>query len=137
MAMRAASVGSQSVAQYLVPVAHNQRLTAARTEGGAAVRVMHVAGVDVVQAFAQSDVARTSERYRRRVRDIGQLVVGMKRGEMQWNVRTELAHDPLGLRFDFGVGIVLAGNQQRRDLGPYARFMAQVDKRIEHRLQTR
>ena len=43
--------------------------------------------------------------------------------------------DPLRQRLELLVGIVLARNEQRRDLGPDIRFMNEIFERIEHGLE--
>ena len=40
-----------------VPVAYDQRRPAARAEGGVAFLVVHIAGVDIRQAFPERDVS--------------------------------------------------------------------------------
>ena len=51
-----ASLGQVVVAD-VVPVAHNDGVVAAGAIGGAAFRVVHVAGIDVVQSGIQRDAA--------------------------------------------------------------------------------
>ena len=60
------------------------------------------------------------------------VIVGMEGGEMQGNVRSQLAGNPLGQRVELLIGIVLAGNEQRRDLGPDIRFVNEIFERIEN-----
>ena len=43
------SVVGEAVIQNIVPVAHNQGRAAARAEGGAALGIVHIAGIDMVQ----------------------------------------------------------------------------------------
>src|SRR6266404_165040 len=62
---------SDSIRKDLVPVAHDQRLGAAGTESRAALEVVHVAGIDVVQAFGERDVARAAQRRCRSADDVG------------------------------------------------------------------
>src|SRR5207249_12045112 len=82
IAVRAPTLGGQSVAQDLVPVAHDQRLIASRAKGGSAVGTVNVAGVDIAQPFGERNLARTLERRRRGMRDVGELVIRVKRREM-------------------------------------------------------
>ena len=56
-AVRAVALRCQSVVVDLVPVAHNQRGMAVVAKGGVAFDVVHVAGVNVVQASFECDVA--------------------------------------------------------------------------------
>src|ERR1700694_1835883 len=95
---------SDSVRKDLVPVAHDQRLRAAGTEGRAALEVVHVAGIDVVQTFGERDVARAAQRRRGGAGDVGHLVVGMESSEVQRHVGSELTRDPLALGLDLRVG---------------------------------
>src|ERR1044072_8353696 len=71
----------------------------------------------------------------RRGADVGHLAVGMERREMKRHVGTEVAADPRAFGFDFSVGVVLAWNEKRRDLGPDAGLLHEVLERVEHRLQ--
>src|SRR6266853_1450495 len=128
---------SDSVRKDLVPVAHDQGLGTAGTESRAAIEVVHIAGVDVAQTFGQRNVARAGQRRRGGADDVGHLVVGMESGEVERHVRSELACNPLALGLDLRVGIVLAGNQQRGDLGPDIGLVVEIDERVEHRLQVR
>src|SRR3981081_11622 len=79
---------SDSVSKDLVPVAHDQRLRTAGTEGRAALGVVHVAGIDVVQTFGERDLARAAQRRRGRAGDVGHLVVGMESGEVYRHIRS-------------------------------------------------
>ena len=136
-AMTAAAVRGDLEAQDLVPVANDERPRASGTERGSTFPVVHVAGVDVVEAATQRDRARPRERGRRRPRQVGHLVVGMEGGEMQRHVGPELARDPAALGLDLGVAVVLARDEQRRDLGPHVGLVHQIDERVEDRLQVR
>ena len=131
------SLRRHRIGQDLVPVAHDHRLAAPGAEGRTPLAVVHVAGVDVMQAFRQGDLARPGQRRSRRGHDIHHLVIGMERREMKRHVGSQLAHDPLRLGLDFGVGIVLAGNDQVGDLEPDVGLVLELDERVEHRLQVR
>src|SRR5215471_18167833 len=54
------------IAADVVPITHHEGLLAARTIGRAAGFVMHVAGVDVVQARVERNFSRARQRRRRR-----------------------------------------------------------------------
>lgn len=54
----AMTVRGQSILLDFIPVAHDQRRMAGRAEGGVAGLMVHIAGVDMVQAGLQRDVAR-------------------------------------------------------------------------------
>ena len=56
-AMRAMARFIQFIAANVVPVAHDQRGLARRAESGTALRVVHIAGVNVVQAGFECDLA--------------------------------------------------------------------------------
>ena len=62
-------------------------------------------------------------------------IIGVEGGEMQGNVGLELARNPLRQGVKLFVGIVLARNEQRRDLGPDTRFVNEIFERIEHGLE--
>jgi hypothetical protein len=59
----------------------------------------------------------------------------MECSEVQRHVRPEPVGDPARHLLELGVRIVLVRNQQRRDLEPHARFVAQVLERCEHRAE--
>ena len=54
---------------------------------------------------------------------------------MQRHIRAEMLHHPLGQRFQLGIGIIFAGNQQGGDLEPDRGFLLQVQQSVEHHLQ--
>src|SRR5690606_22512667 len=137
LAAGTAALRIQSVALDAIPVAFDQRGLAAGTERRIALAVVHIAGVDVVQACAQGDVARANQRRRRCRRDIRHLVIGMEGGEMQRHIGAQLVENPAAHRRNLFIRIVLAGNQQCGDFEPHRCFMLQIAQRIEHRLQTR
>src|ERR1700740_1640002 len=62
IAMLAVTFGRECVTEDFVPVAHDDRLAAARAERRAAFAIVHVAGVDVAQSFGERDPARALER---------------------------------------------------------------------------
>src|SRR5207244_565186 len=103
VAVLAAPIRGERIVENLVPVANDDGTVATRTKSAATFRIVHVAGVDVAQAFRERDVARASQRSGRGMRDVGELVVGVKRGEMQRDIGTELAHDPFAFGFNFFV----------------------------------
>ena len=72
---------------------------------------MYVAGVDVVQACLERDVARAGEGGRWRGVNVAHFIIGMKRGEVHRHVGAEVLFDPLALGGDFFAGIVFAGDQ--------------------------
>src|SRR5690606_25911828 len=101
-----------------VPVAHDGRGPAAGTPGGLAVRVVHVARVDVTQTVVEGDLAGAAQGVRRRRGNVTHLEVWMEGGEVQGYVWAEVVQQPFTLLRDLGVGVVVPGNQQRRDLEP-------------------
>ena len=77
-AVRATANGVEPVLVDQIPVAHDQRRSALRAESGVALDVMHVAGVDVLQALLPGDVAGAHQGLRRCGRDIGHPVSRME-----------------------------------------------------------
>ena len=67
--------------------------------------------------------------------DVHHFPVRMEGREMQRHVGPEALHHPGALRLEFGVGVVLAGNQQGRDLEPDLRLVLEVLERVEHRIE--
>src|SRR6266540_4019758 len=131
----AAAVVGQPVGPDGVPVPHDHGGRAARAAGGAAVRIVHVAGVDVLQAVAQRDPPGPGQRGRRSRRDVAHLVVRMERGEMQRHVHAEMLGDPPGLRVDLGIAVVPARDEQRGDLHPDVRLLPEVHQGVKHRTE--
>ena len=130
MAARVEVVGGD-----LVPVALDQRGFAVRAEGGAARAVVNVAGVNVMQAGIECDLARALQRRGRRGGQIVELPVGMKGGEVQWHVGTEFAACPIHQGLDFRIAVVQCRDQQRGDLEPGMSLAFQVDQGVEYGLQ--
>ena len=110
----------------LVPVTLDQQFAATRTPSAAAFAVMDVSGVNVMQTLRTGDLACTGKRCRWCVRFIEHLEVGMKRREMPWHIRSEIFRKPLARAMQFGVAVVLAGNEQRRDFKPDVRFASEI-----------
>lgn len=102
----ACAAGVEAVGADGIPVAFDDDLAAARAVGGAAVRVVDVAGVDVVQAGIEREAAGVGEGGGRRGRELVELVVGMEGGEVEGDVGAQFGRDPAGEPGDFGVGDV-------------------------------
>ena len=94
-----------------IPVALDQQALAGRAPGAAAFPVMHIAGIHIVQAIFESDIAGLDQGSGWRRAFILQLPVGVKRGEMKRHVRTQILHDPLRHFLYLFFRIVLAWNQ--------------------------
>ena len=56
----------------------------------------------------------------------------MEGGEMQRHVGAQVLHHPAAERLDLGGRVVLAGDEQRRDLEPDVGFVLEIDERVEH-----
>src|SRR2546429_2641978 len=130
-ALAGAGIGQLPFAE-LVPVALDEAGVTARAPGAASLPVVHVAGVDVVQAVGERDVTGASQRRGRRARLIQHLPVRVKRREVQRHVGAEPVCDPARQPVELVVGVVLPGDQQRRDLEPYRRLSFQVFECLEH-----
>ena len=98
------------------------------TVGALPCLVVHVAGVDVVQPARLRDVARARAASPAASRgDVAHLEVGVERGEVQRHVGAELlARSSRDSALDLGVGVVVAGDQQRRDLEPDVGLVLEV-----------
>ncbi|MPM48977.1 hypothetical protein SDC9_95704 [bioreactor metagenome] len=90
----AAALGIQVVRVDGVAIPPDHRALAVRAVSGLAVRVLDVAGVDVVQPFLLRDRPGACQRPAGRARQVAHPVVRMEGGEMQWDVGTQLGHDP-------------------------------------------
>src|SRR5208282_3529208 len=116
-----------------VPVAADQELTALVAAGAIGLGIVDVTHVGVPHAVAQSNLPGPAKRGRRRRRAVEHAVIGMKRGEMERDVRPELLDHPLRQLVELAVRVVLAGNQERRQLEPDRRFVLEVLEGLEHR----
>ena len=54
---------------------------------------------------------------------------------MEGNVRAKRLDNPLAFLGDLAVGIVVTGDQKRRDFEPDVGFTLQPDQRVLHRLE--
>jgi T5SS/PEP-CTERM-associated repeat protein len=77
-----------------VPVAPDQQRSASVAIRAAARRIVYITGVDVAQPPSHRDRSRAGQRFRRSPRMLAHLPVGMKRGEMQRDVRAQFGGDP-------------------------------------------
>src|SRR5467141_933909 len=118
-----------------VPVAADHRLPAPGAVRGPAALVVDVAGIDVAKPVAEPDLARSRQGRRRRGRPVEHLEVGVEGREVQRHVRAELAVHPARERVDLGGRIVLAGDEERRDLQPDLRVSPQVPQGVEDRIE--
>ncbi|MNE03700.1 hypothetical protein D3C80_962110 [compost metagenome] len=137
VALRAATLGAQPVVQDAVPVTLDQRRAAARTEGRAALGIVHIARVDIVQPLRQGDLPGAPERCRRGARGFEHLEVGVEGGEVQRHIRPQFPEYPGAQGLDLPVRIVVIRNQQGGDLRPDVGLVTQIDQGIQHRLQMR
>jgi len=134
-AARARARCIERVSRDQIAVAPDRARSAGRAERRLARRIVDVADIDVVEPVADGDGARLLQRRERRGFGLQHAIVGMKRGEMQGNVCSQFPHRPLRERVKLLFGIVLARNEQRRDLGPDIRFVDEIFERIEDRLE--
>src|SRR5487761_2502122 len=93
-AIRACPIFTDGVIADDVPVADDQRLSAFGAERCAAAQVMHIAGIDMLQSGRLGDLACLCQIAGRCGRNIGHLVIGMKRGEVQRHIRSQFLRDP-------------------------------------------
>src|SRR5439155_12389738 len=117
----------------LIPVAADEHGATAVTIGALARAVVNVTGVDVTKPRLERDAPRRLERLRRCPRGVQHLPVRMKGGEVQGHVGAEPLHHPAALRFDLLHRIVLAGNEQSRDVELNVSLMLEIFQSIEHR----
>ena len=121
VACRAGPIAN-GVFEDIVPGAPNKNSAAAGT-----IRVrrfaVDIALVDVMQPRIESNSPRGVERFRRRPGLVLQLEVGMKRGEMQWNIRAEMFEHPFGKPPNFARIIVQRGDDEIGDFEPDVRLL--------------
>ena len=134
-ARRAAAIRSDAVIPDVIAVPANEHVAARRAacvlEAADAAR--QVAGIDVPQAVRAADRRGVDQHARSRVRRIGHLVIGVKRGDVPRNVRRH-AGDERREPLELVAGIVESRNQQRDDLDPEI-HRVQPANRVEDRLQ--
>src|SRR5208337_4540233 len=128
----AAAVAGQVPGRDLVPVPTDHARPASVAIGALRCLVVNVAGVYMADAHATGNAPRRRERRRRGRRPAEHLPVGMKGREMERHVRTEILENPGAQPLDFGMRVVLAWDQERRDLEPDLGLVLQVGERIEH-----
>ncbi len=136
-ALRAAPVIGQAPRLEDVPVAGDERLAARVAYRAAPLAIVHVAGVRVADALAHGDLAGPCECGGRRGRHIAHLPVRVERGEVDRHVGTEVLEHPLAQLLDLTIRIVLARDQERRQLEPDVGLLLQVDQRVQHGLEVR
>src|SRR5438132_13281458 len=93
---------------------------------------MDVARVNIVQTLRTRDPACAGKRCGWCMRLIEHLEVGVKRREMPRHIRPEIFRKPLARAMQLGLTVILARNEQRRDLKPYVRFASERSQCIEH-----
>src|SRR5579863_490452 len=92
----------------------------------------NISFVDVVQTNFPRNFARTMQSFRRSARLILQFEIGMKRGEVQWNIRAEILQNPFGEFARFVFVVVQRGNHQIGDFEPHVRFVFQALESFEN-----
>jgi hypothetical protein len=133
LTMGAMTIGGKMIAEDLVPVPGDQRRAAAGTVGGIPRSVMDVASVDIMEPRLQGDLPRPGQGGSGGGRHIGHAVVWVKSGEMQRYVGAEVVHDPCAFGADFGLGIIVAGNEQGGDFQPGGGLPDNIFQSFQHR----
>src|SRR5207245_7630681 len=113
-AFLAPAVRSDTVVEDAVPIPRDHGVTAVRAVGAAALGIVHVACIHIVQAVPQRDLARARQRRGRRRRYVHHLVIGMEGGEVQGYIWSQFRCDRAALGVALGVRVVLAGYEGRR-----------------------
>src|SRR5436190_18622462 len=129
-AARATAIDGDIPPGEVIPITLDQRGAALMTIGALAGGIVDVAGIDVAQAVLAADAPRHAQRGGWGRRLLAHLPVRMKCGEMQGHIWTEMLHDPAAQRLYLRRRIVLAGNEQCRDLEPDVGLMLQIDQSI-------
>ena len=117
-----------------VPVTADDACAAGMTVGALPCLVMNVAGVDVTQPRRLRNFPCERQCGRRRSRHIAHSPIGVKRREMERHVGAEPIHDPFRERGNLGRAVIVAGDQQRRDLEPDAGLPLDVLQRLKDRI---
>src|SRR5439155_4415558 len=87
----------------LVPVALDQQPAAAGAPCAAAFAVVHVPGIDVMQAFRARDLTCAGKSPSGCVRCIEHFEIRMERGEMPRHIGPEIFREPLSRAMQLGV----------------------------------
>ena len=90
-----ASMIDQVPLTQLVPIAFDEKFTAPWAEGAAAIRVMDVAGINIVQALRESYLPRAVQRLSWSARLVEHFEIGMKSREVPRHIRSEVFGEPL------------------------------------------
>src|SRR5437868_2097307 len=93
-ALRARSM-PEAVVGYIVPGAADQQCAAARATGVRAIAV-NVSFIYEMQAGIFRDLSGAVQRLRGCCWFVAKLEIGMKGGEVQWDVGAEIGEDPIG-----------------------------------------
>ena len=91
----------------------DQPLTAASAIGAGAQGVIDIADIDMLEPARARNVIGANEGGVRRVRLVAQLVVGVKRREVQRHVGSQMLEHPCGERPQLGLGVVINTTEQR------------------------
>jgi len=113
-----------------VTVAADQACAAGIAIGALPRLISDVAGVHVAETSRGRDVAGPHEGRCRRCRDITHPPIGVKRGEVKWDVLPELLRHPFAQCANLARRVIFSRNEQRGDLKPGVGFMLNEENRI-------
>jgi hypothetical protein len=119
----------------LVADPRDQPRAATGAESAGADVVAQVADVDVCEAVAKRDAARTLQGRKRRGGVVQQTEVGVKRREVQWHIGAQVGEDPAGHLLELAVAVVFARDEQGGDFQPDLGARPQIHQGVEHAVQ--
>ena len=127
-----ASMIDQVPLTQLVPIAFDEKFAAPWAEGAAAIGIMDVAGIDIVQALRESYLPRAVQCLSWSARLVEHFEIGMEGREVPRHVGSKVFREPLRGAMNLRVAVILIRNEQCGDFKPDVSFL-QKFQRLEHR----
>jgi hypothetical protein len=91
-----ASIIDQVPLTQLIPVAFDEKFAAPWAKGAAAIGVMDVAGIDIVQTLGESYLPRAVQCLLGSARLVEHFEIGMEGREMPRYIRSKIVREPFG-----------------------------------------
>jgi len=132
-----ATVAPEMIGPEGIPVALDDQLAAVRAVGALVRLVVDVADVDVLQPLVPGRDVGPQERLVGRRRHVEHAEVGVERREVQRHLIADVPEDPAAHPADILRVVVVAGDDEVRDLEPDVRLLPEPLEGVEHRLEVR
>jgi hypothetical protein len=115
----------------LIPITFDEKLAASRAPGAAALGVMHVPRVDIVQSFGDGYLPRAIQSLLGRTRFVEHFKIGMEGGEVPGHIGPEVFREPIGGAMNLPVAVILIRDEQGGDFEPDFGFLQEFQG-LEH-----